>query len=285
MIALRRRAAPGRMLAVAWLALFWLQAPAQQDNATVDGHVAPPPPAQAMPPMSEQEMGSVMDMHDDPLLGMFKLDQFEHAQGGGASATDWEAEAWIGRDFDKFGLRSEGGRAGGNTDARLEAFWDHAFASYWDWQLGVRHDFGSGPKPSPAAATGLRDTGAPARRDWAAFGVQGLAPYWFEIEATAYVGDGGRTALRLRAQYELLLTQRLIVQPEFEANLYGKSDRARGIADGLSDADLGLRLRYEIRREIAPYIGIVRKQRFGDAGFATHAGTEVQFVTGLRIWF
>jgi copper resistance protein B len=285
MSGLRRRAAPGRMLAMAWLALFWLQAPAQPDNTDVDEHVAPPPPAQPMPPMSEQEMGRVMDMHDDPLLGMFKLDQFEHAQGGGASATDWEAEAWIGRDFDKFWLRSEGGREDGYTDARLEAFWDHAFASYWDWQLGARHDFGSGPNRPLPAIPGLRGTGDPARRDWAAFGVQGIAPYWFEIEATAYVGDGGRTALRLRAQYELLLTQRLILQPEFEANLYGKRDRARGIADGLSDAGLGLRLRYEIRREIAPYIGIVRKQRFGDADFAGHAGSEIQFVTGLRVWF
>jgi copper resistance protein B len=259
---------PGRVLAMAWGMMFSLQAPAQQDDADLDAHVPPPPPARPMPPMSDQEMGRVMDMHDDPLLGMVKLDQFELAQGDGASATDWEAEAWIGHDFDKFWLRSEGERASGTTDTRIEAFWDHAFASYWDWQLGARHDFGSGPN-----------------RDWAAFGVQGIAPYWFEIEAMAYVGDAGRAALRLRAEYELLLTQRLILQPEFEANLYGKRDPARGVADGLSDADLGLRLRYEIRRELAPYIGVVWKRRFGDSDFAGHPGGMTQFVAGLRIWF
>ena len=242
---------------------------AQQADADDSGHVPPPPPRQPMPPMSDEEMGRVMDMHDDPLLGMFKLDQFEYAQGDGASATDWEAEAWIGHDYNKFCLRSEGERDSGATDARIEAFWDHAFASHWDWQLGVRHDFGSGPN-----------------RDWAAFGVQGIAPYWFELEATAYVGDSGRTALRLRAEYELLLTQRLILQPELEANAYGRRDPERGVASGVNDAEFALRLRYEIRRQIAPYIGVIWKRRYGDTDFiATHASSETQFVAGLRVWF
>jgi copper resistance protein B len=236
--------------------------------------------------MSNEAMDRVMDMHDDPMLGMFKVDQFERAHGDDASATDWEAEAWIGHDFNKLWLRTEGERGSGVTDARIEAFWDHAFASYWDWQLGVRHDFGSGPQPPLSAIHGLRGTWAPARRGWAAFGVQGLAPYWFEIEATAYVGDSGRTALRFRAEYELLLTQRLILQPEFETNVYGKRDPDRGIDSGVNDAAFGLRLRYEIRREIAPYLGVVWKHRFGDADFASsRTGSETQLVAGLRIWF
>ena len=244
-----------------------------QSDQEDPGHVAPPPAAQPMPPMSMQEMDRVMDMHDDPLLAMFKLDQFERAHGDDAYSTSWEAEGWIGRDFDKLWLRTEGEHENGATDARIEAFWDHAFASFWDWQLGARHDFGSGP-------------GAPADRDWAAFGVQGLAPYWFEIEATAYVGGQGRTALRLRAEYELLLTQRLILQPEVEANLYSKSDPARGVTDGLSDFDFGLRLRYEIRREFAPYVGVVWVRRFGDDNSLTaRAGSDTQVVAGLRVWF
>jgi copper resistance protein B len=219
--------------------------------------------------MSPAEMDRVMDMHDDPLLAMFKLDQLEHAFGEGPDATEWEAEAWIGRDFDKLWLRSEGEHQSGTTDARIEAFWNHAFASFWDWQLGVRHDFGSGPQ-----------------RDWAGFGVQGLAPYWFEIEATAYVGESGRTAFRFRAEYELLLTQRLILQPEVEANLYGRSDPQRNVSDGLSDASLGLRLRYEIRREIAPYVGVVWKYRNGAGDLApSHDSNRTQFVAGLRVWF
>jgi len=256
------------------LALSMLAAPvalcaqtAQEDP----GHVAPPPAAQPMAPMSMQEMDRVMDMHDDPLLAMFKLDQFERARGDDAYGTSWEAEGWIGHDFDKLWLRTEGEHEDGVTDARIEAFWDHAFASFWDWQLGVRHDFGSGSGPS---------------RDWAAFGFQGLAPYWFEIEATAYVAEQGRTAMRLRAEYELLLTQRLILQPEVEANLYGKSDPARDVTDGLSDFEFGLRLRYEIRREFAPYVGVVWVRRFGDSGALTgRAGSDTQLVAGLRVWF
>jgi copper resistance protein B len=251
----------------------------QQADAPAD-HVAPAPPAQPMPPMSDEAMDRIMDMHDDPLLAMFKLDQFERAHGDGAATTDWEAEAWIGHDFDKLWLRTEGERESGATDARVEAFWDHAFASYWDWQLGVRHDFGSDPqRPLPAI-------GAPARRDWAAFGVQGLAPYWFEIEATAYVGDSGRTALRFRAEYELLLAQRLVLQPEFETNVYGKRDLDRAVDSGVNDAEFGLRLRYEIRREIAPYLGVVWKHRFGDeAVIAGRTGSETQLVAGMRVWF
>ena len=237
-----------------------------------------------MPAMSPQDMDRVMDMHDDPLLAMFKLDQFERAIGDGADATEWEAEAWIGRDFDKLWLRSEGANEAGSTDARIEAFWDHAFASFWDWQLGVRHDFGSGPPArSPSAAEAMNGRERP-QRNWAAFGVQGVAPYWFEIEATAYVGQSGRTAFRFRAEYELLFTQRLILQPELETNLYGKSDPQHGVSDGLSDASFGLRLRYEIRREIAPYAGVVWKRRFSDTGSGLDS-TQTQFVAGLRVWF
>jgi copper resistance protein B len=268
------------------LALSVLTAPAAPCAQTAQAdpeHVAPPPAAQPMPPMSMQDMDRVMDMHDDPLLAMFKLDQFERAHGDDAYSTSWEAEAWIGHDFNKLWLRTEGENENSVTDARVEAFWDHAFASFWDWQLGVRHDFGSGPqRPS----WGIRDSRTPARRDWAAFGVQGLAPYWFEIEATAYVGEQGRTAMRLRAEYELLLTQRLILQPELEANLYSKSEPARGVSDGLSDFDFGLRLRYEIRREFAPYVGVVWTRRFGgSASLPGHATSDTQLVAGVRVWF
>jgi len=264
-----------------------LMATAQQTQAgEPNDHVSPPAASQPMPAMSDAQMERVMDMHDDPLLAMVKIDQLERAHGDNGFATDWEAEAWIGHDFDKLWLRSEGERAGGSTDARIEAFWDHAFASYWDWQLGVRRDVGSGLQPAPAAGGGLRGTGTTAQRNWAAVGVQGLAPYWFEIEATAYLGEAGRTALRLRAQYELLVTQRLILQPEFEANVYARRDPARAIDSGINDAELGLRLRYEVRREIAPYVGVVWKRRLVDNDpTVDHAVSETQLVAGLRVWF
>ena len=220
--------------------------------------------------MSEAQMADVMQMRDDASFAMFKLDQFEHALDGNSAA--WEAEAWYGSDFDKLWLRSEGARENGRSDLRTELFWDHAFAAFWDWQLGARHDSGSGPT-----------------RDWVGFGVQGLAPYWIELQATAYLGEQGRSAARLRAEYELLFTQKLILQPELELNLYAKSDRQREVGAGLSDAAFGLRLRYEIRREFAPYVGIVWTRRFGDAAdFARAAGhdaADAQLVAGVRVWF
>jgi copper resistance protein B len=220
--------------------------------------------------MPAAQMADVMQMHDDARFAIFKLDQFEHALGD--SRAQWEAEAWYGDDFDKLWLRSEGAHESGRTDARTEVFWDHAFDTFWDWQLGARHDSGGGPD-----------------RNWAAFGVQGLAPYWIELEATAYLGEQGRSALRLRAEHELLITQRLILQPEAELNLYGKTDAQRETGSGLSDAAFALRLRYEIRREFAPYVGLVWQRRYGaSADLARAAGhdvTDTQVVAGIRVWF
>ena len=214
-----------------------------------------------------------LHMHGSAPFGMLLIDQLEAFHGRDAKGLSWEAEGWYGNDENKLWVRTEGERRRGKLeDGDLEAFWNHSVATFWSTQLGLRHDFGIGPQ-----------------REWAAFGVQGLAPYWFEIEATAYVGPSGRTAARLRADYELLFTQRLILQPELEVNLHGKSDPARSIGSGLTDAQLALRLRYEIRREFAPYIGVVWKRRFGaTADFARdehQAVFDPQWVAGIRIWF
>ena len=139
-------------------------------------------------------------------------------------------------------------------------------------QAGGRQDFRGGPS-----------------RTWAAIGVQGLAPYWFDTAATFYVGEQGRTALRLKSEYELLFTQRLVLQPEGEANFYGKSDPARQLDSGLSELEIGLRLRYEVRREFAPYVGVVWWRAFGGtADRVRESGgnaSDVRFVAGLRAWF
>jgi len=214
-----------------------------------------------------------LPLHGSAPAGMLLIDQLEAFHGRDANGQSWEAEGWYGNDSDKLWLRSEGERSrGGFEGGNVEAFWNRNVATFWSTQLGVRHDFGAGPA-----------------RNWAAFGVQGLAPYWFEVEATAYVGPAGRTAARLRADYELLFTQRLILQPEVEVNLYGKADPARGIGSGVSDAALGLRLRYEIRREFAPYIGVVWTRRFGATADFVRADHQAvfdrQWVAGLRIWF
>jgi copper resistance protein B len=250
-----------------------------EDRASVNArssstdHIAPPPPQHPMGPMSGDEMTAAMEMDDTASVAMLRIDRLEGADGDDGVSAAWKFSASAGGDFDKLLVRSEGERAHGEFErSDAEALWSHAVASYWDTQIGVRRDFGRG-----------------ADRTWAAIGVQGLAPYWFEIGATAYVGDAGRTALRLEVDYDLSLTQRLILQPRLEINAYGKSDAAAHIGSGVSDAALGLRLRYEVRREIAPYVGIERSWLSGDAADLARADgqgvADTKWVAGLRIWY
>jgi copper resistance protein B len=236
-------------------------------------HVPPPPPQTPMMPMSNTAMIDAMQMDDNATFAMFKLSRFERAFSDDGPSTDWKADAWIGGDIDKLWLRTEGEHAhGGLEQADVEVLWNHAVAAFWDTQLGIRQDFGQGPN-----------------RTWAAFGIQGLAPYWFEMDLTGYVGNSGRTALRAEIDYEILLTQRLILQPRLEVNAYGKSDPAAGIGSGLNDAQAGLRLRYEIRREFAPYVGVEWVRRFGESADLARLqgqGTrDASVVVGVRAWF
>jgi copper resistance protein B len=239
-----------------------------------NGHVPPPPPVHPMPAMPPAQMAKIMQMDDQAVLGMFKAERLERTQGtDGRAGGDWEAEGWLGNDSGKLWVKTEGEREDGATrDARVELLWDRPLAAFWDGQLGLRHDFGQGPS-----------------RQWAAFGVQGLAPYWFELQATAYAGPDGRTAARVEASYELLFTQRLVLAPELEVNAYGKDDPRRGLGRGLADAELGLRLRYEFNRHVAPYLGVVRAQRYGRSADAARAlgwrPGDTRWVAGLRIWF
>ena len=214
-----------------------------------------------------------MEMNDSAPYGMLLVDQLEYTNGRDGNGPRWEAEAWYGNDSDKLWLRSEGeGSHGRIDDGDVEALWNHNISAFWSTQLGIRHDVGDGPK-----------------RNWAAFGVEGLAPYWFELEATGYVSDAGRLAARARAEYTLRFTQRLMLQPELEINLHSKADTQQRLGSGVSDAALGLRLRYEITRQFAPYLGLVWSRRFGaTAGFARQDREPVfdrQFVAGIRFWF
>ncbi len=214
------------------------------------------------------------EMEDDPLLAKVMINQLE------TRLTDFsdpvavvDTQAWLGKDLNKLWLKTKIEFDGeGVEEAELQTLYSRAIAPYWDIQMGWRTDI----RPEP-------------NRNWAVIGFQGLAPYWFEIEANVFIGDDGRTAARLEAEYELLLTQRLILTPEFEVNVHGKDDAATGTGAGISDLELGLRLRYEIRREFAPYIGVNWVKKFGQtARFAREDGTgtnEAQFVAGVRIWF
>jgi len=201
------------------------------------------------------------------------FNQFERAQARDNTTTLYDVLGKFGKDYEHAVFKAEGDvEAAKLIEARTELLWGHAVTAYWDTQLGVRYDSGLAPD-----------------QPWLAFGLLGLAPYWFEVDATAYIGKQGRTAVRLSAEYELLITQKLIMQPSVEANLYGKSDSRRDIGSGLSSAQAGLRLRYEFTRQFAPYVGVEWTGKFGGtANFSRATGARVnvsRVLAGLRFWF
>jgi copper resistance protein B len=221
--------------------------------------------AQDLPPVGLPVHG----MLEDPLNRALLFDEIETHEGDLA----WDATFWVGRAYDKLLIRTEGDKSGGTTeDAELELLWSHSVTRWWDVVAGARADFAPGDTQS-----------------WSAFGVRGLAPYRFELEATAYVGDGGDSAARVEGEYELLITPRLILQPQLEVNWYGQSDPSRGIGSGLSTVEAALRLRYELRREVAPYVGLVRERKYGttadDARAAGEDADDTRLVAGIRLRF
>ncbi|WP_256676932.1 copper resistance protein B, partial [Pseudomonas sp. PICF6] len=212
-------------------------------------------------------------VHDSAIHSFLLIDQLEWQDADDGSALSWDASGWIGGDIDRLWLRSEGERTNGKTEeAELQALWGHAVSPWWDLVAGVRQDFKPGDPQT-----------------WAAFGVQGMALYNFEAEATAFIGEGGQSAVRLEGDYDILLTNRLILQPTAEANFYGKNDPDRGVGSGLSDTEVGVRLRYEIRREFAPYIGVTWNRVYGNtADYAREENedrSEARLVLGVRMWF
>jgi copper resistance protein B len=210
---------------------------------------------------------------DDPVLTRVMIDQLEWRAADGADPFVLEAQGWIGKDLDKLWIKTDVERVDGVTEeAEVQALYSRAIAPFWDAQIGLRQDF----KPAPD-------------RTWGAIGVHGLAPYFFEVDAAVFVGDAGATAARLSAEYEWMLTQRLVLSPEISLDFYGQNDRRRLAGSGLSEGQAGLRLRYEIRREFAPYVGVNWTRRFGNtADFARDDGepaSDFQWVAGVRAWF
>jgi copper resistance protein B len=238
------------------------------------GHLPP-----FIPPVTEEDRSAAFPdvqghaVHDAAINHFVLFDQLEWQSAAGRTELNVDAKGWIGRDRDRVWFRAEGdGEDGRVGEAEAHVLYGRQFSRWWDLVAGVRQDFQPGPS-----------------RTWAAIGIQGLAPYWFEVELTGYVGASGRTQLRGEVEYELLLTNRLVLQPLVEVELFGKSDRERGVGAGLSTTDAGLRLRYELRREVAPYIGVTWTNKWGQtADFAEAAGEDTggaRFVIGARLWF
>ena len=237
-------------------------------GSAIAQHVPPDPPQHLLPHQSYEQMAEMMRMDDTERYGRVTVDQLEWQDASHADIA-WDAQAFYGGDYHKLWLKTEGVHEQDENDVRIEALWNRIVSPWWSTQVGVRHDSGEGPS-----------------RTWLALGVEGLAPQWFDVEAAVYVGEESRTALRVDVSYDLLLTQRLVLQPQVEADVYGKDDPARRIGSGLSDIEAGLRLRYEVRREFAPYIGVHWVRRFGEtADLAGDDRSDTRFVAGVRVWF
>jgi copper resistance protein B len=210
---------------------------------------------------------------DQTIIAHVIFNELEGRRNGSNTEFRWEGQGWVGTDYDKLWIKSEGTLSKGAVDDGQQQFlYSRAITTYFDLQGGLRSDIDSRPA-----------------RNWAALGIQGLAPYFFDIEATGFVSNEGHLAAKLEASYDLLLTQRLILQPQVEVNLYSKADPVRMIGAGISDIDTGLRLRYEIDRKFAPYLGVVYEGKFGQtASLAKRAGEstgDFRVAFGVRIWF
>jgi copper resistance protein B len=219
-------------------------------------------------------MEPVQPVMDRPILAHVIFNQLEGRWNGTNTEFRWDGQGWVDTDYDKLWIKSEGTLQGNGTldDGQQQFLYDRAITTYFDLQGGLRSDLDSRPT-----------------RNWAAFGIQGLAPYFFDLELTGYVSGEGHLPSKLEASYDLLITQRLILQPEIELNLYSKADPARLVGAGFSDIDTGLRLRCEFSRKFGPYLGVVYEGRFGQsASYARRLGEstgDFRFAFGVRLWF
>jgi copper resistance protein B len=210
---------------------------------------------------------------DDPLLFSLKADKLEVRDGNEGTITGWEGYFWAGKDLNKLWIKSEGERLDGDTErAEVHLLYSRAIDSNWDLQVGWRHD----EQPSP-------------QRDWFAIGFYGVAPYFIEVDSAIFIKQGDHVNLRIEAEYEFMLTQQWVLAPEVELNWFSNDDDDVEIGAGFARIEASLRLRYEITRQFAPYIGINYEQLLGDTrDLARAEGTDTsdtQAVAGLRFWF
>lgn len=211
----------------------------------------------------------------DEIYTLVLVDRLEYQTNEGDDLLIWDGQGWVGGDYNKLWIKTEGEYSFADDaleEVELQALYSRSISSYWDLQAGIRHDFEPGPS-----------------RTFGVIGVQGLAPQWFEVDVAAFISEDGDVEARIEVEYDLLITQRLIAQPRAELNFAFQDNEELGIGSGLSTVELGFRLRYEVRREIAPYIGVSWNRAIGDtADFARAEGegvSSLSFVAGVRLWF
>lgn len=208
-----------------------------------------------------------MGIPDDPLLTMIKADKLEYRDSDEGNLLVWEFDAWAGKDLNKFWLKFSGESVDGHVESNeVDLLYSKAISPFWDIQMGLRHEF----KPEPADS-------------WIGIGFMGLAPYLFEIDTNIFINEDSIINARLDAEYEYMITQKTVLIPNLEMSLYSDDDNARGLVSGLASAELGVRLHYEFRRELSPYIGINYEKKYGNS--VIEESNETQLVAGLSFWF
>ena len=242
---------------------------------------APPPPlptdhaADQVYGTEAMEMGRhhLKEFHGGQKQFQLFNNVMEYQARKGRDGYEWDSEAWYGGDINRLWLKSEGEGASGVIErAEAQALYSHAIDPYFNLQAGLRYDF----RPNPS-------------RVYATVGVEGLAPSFFELEGALFLSNKGELMARAEGYYDQRITQRLILQPRAELNFAAQSSSDIGVGSGLSDAEVGVRLRYDIRREFAPYIGVQYQRAFGKTrSYLRNAGENAagfEFVVGLRTWF
>ena len=217
---------------------------------------------------------------DDGSFGFLLFDNAEFQRNAGPNALRWDLFGWRGGDIHRFWFKSEGRQdttSSEDGEFEVQALYGKLIWPFFDLQAGVRVD--------PSLRSGSNST-----RVYAVFGLQGLAPYKFELEPTLFLSQKGIFSARLTATYDFLLSQHLILQPRLETNAAARPDEEIGISAGVNDAEVGIRLRYEVRRELAPYIGLTWRETFGATRRLARrdgGGDPAQFVivAGARVWF
>jgi copper resistance protein B len=211
----------------------------------------------------------------DQTFLFLQADRFEFQSNEGSPRLLWDAQGWYGGDHDKLWIKTEGEYLFDNDrveEAELQALYSRAIGPYFDLQGGIRHDVEPGPS-----------------RTHAVVGIQGLAPQWFEVDAALFVSDHGDVTARIELEYELLFTQRLVLQPRAELNFSFQNIPELHTGSGLTSVEAGARLRYEIDRQIAPYLGVSWSRKVGGtADFSRRAGEptgSVSFLAGIRLWY
>jgi copper resistance protein B len=202
-----------------------------------------------------------MNMDDNPFLYRMLVDELEYRDSENSESVSFDADFWAGKDLHKAWLKTEFEKTKGSSEnIEFQFLYSRAVTAFWDLQTGIKADIGK-----------------QADRQWLVFGAMGIAPYFFEIDAALLVGEHGRVGLNIESEYELLLTQRLILTPELEISVFADDDMELASQSGLNSIELGLRLRYEIKREFAPYIGINWINEKGEPD-------DMQFLIGIRAW-